>query len=119
MVYERDVGTGGEVAQRAGGECFLRSGEGADPCRNMNGDPGDVVAEPLDLAGVKACADLDAVHAQGLDEQPGAPGGTAWTVERDEYTVSGALDQLELISPTQRAWSTIGVDCRSVDGGRP
>ena len=47
-------GPGDDVAHRAGDEHLVRAGLGGDPRRDVDGEPGEIVAPALALAGVDA-----------------------------------------------------------------
>src|SRR4029077_20638749 len=58
-VIEGDARSGGQVFDGLRDEHLGRPGERADTRADCNGDPCDIVSVELDLAGVKACSDLD------------------------------------------------------------
>ena len=77
-----------QITHGAGDENFPRAGPTADPCRDVNCDPANVVVAQFAFAGVNAGADLDAqgldVSAQGL----GAADRLRRAVERDQVAVA-------------------------------
>ena len=76
---EGDPRADDEIAHGPGGEHLARPGERRNPRRDVDGDAADVVADQLDLAGVKAGADLDAERGHVVGDRRGRtrPRGSA------------------------------------------
>jgi hypothetical protein len=63
-----------------------------DARRDVYRDPPDVSVEQFALAGMDACADLDAQHLGFSAQRLGAADGLRRPVERGQVTIAGALD---------------------------
>ena len=58
-ILEVEAGPDDEVLDRARDEDLAGPGQGRDPCRDVDREPGDVVRDDLDLADVEAGPDLE------------------------------------------------------------
>src|SRR5690242_2487153 len=91
-VFERDAGSVHKVLDRAGDEHLLSVGQRSDSGSDVDGDPTDVVAAYLTLAGVKARSDVDPQPRDALVERGGTTYGARWPIEGRKETVAGVLD---------------------------
>ena len=87
-VLEFESGTDHQVAQRAGHEDVVRSGQCADAGADMHGDTADVVASDLALSGVQSGADLDTEGSHRVANCHGAADRSLRSVERREEAVA-------------------------------
>jgi hypothetical protein len=74
-----------------------------DARRDMNGDPGEVIANQLAFAGVKTSSYLDPEVARLLADCASALDRPRWTVEAGEETISGLFDLATPEAPELRA----------------
>jgi hypothetical protein len=86
-VVEGEAGPGDQVLDRARAQHLPRLGLGEDAGRDMHGDPAEVVADQLDLAGVQASPDLEAVLGQLSPDGVGGPDGPGRAVEAGQEPV--------------------------------
>src|SRR3954453_13636005 len=91
-VGEFDAGAGDEVDDRGRDEGLAGIGERGDSSGDVDADAGDVVADELDLSGVKATAQFDVECGKGNGEVARAADGAGGSVEDGERTVAGRLD---------------------------
>src|SRR5207344_1838589 len=80
-IVEPEVRTDDQVLHGAGDEHLAGPGQGAHPRADVDPDAGDVLAPPLDLAGVQAGADVDAQRAHRVAHRSRGPHASARTVE--------------------------------------
>src|SRR5713226_2710071 len=90
-VGEDDSGAGDEVLDRARHEHLARFRRGCYACARVDGDPADLVAHQLTLAGVKPCADLDAEGLHAFPDRTRGPDGAGRSVEAGEEAVAGSV----------------------------
>ena len=62
-IVELDPGADNEVLDRSRHKDLIGSGDGRDPCSDMDGESSHVVADTLDLAGVQPGAHLESKGA--------------------------------------------------------
>src|SRR5262249_41749982 len=91
-VGERYTGSGHQVLDRGRHENLTRSRERRDALADVDGDPTDVGAPKLDLAGVKSCPHFDAQRLDFLADRLRASHGTCRAVEGREHTVTRRVD---------------------------
>src|SRR4029453_13456881 len=86
-------GPGAQVAHGPGDEDLARCGLAQDAGGDVDGDPADVVAADLDLAGVEPGPDLEVDVAELLAQGDRAGNGPSGAVEGGQEAVAGRLDQ--------------------------
>src|SRR6266536_3596783 len=93
-LLELQARTRDQVAHGARDEHLVGIRQGADPRRDVNRHPADVVAHHLTLAGVKAGASRDAKCPGGSDDRLRAADAPGRTVEGGEEAVAQRLHLL-------------------------
>ena len=89
---ERQPGAGHQVPDGAGRQHLARAGQRRDPLPDVDGDPADVVADQLALAGVQARPDLQPERPDRLDDRARTADRPGRPVERRQEAVAGRLD---------------------------
>ena len=89
---EHDPGSGDQVLDRVRGQDLPATSQRADPRRDMDGDPGDVVADELDLAGVQPGPDLEPLRRDRVADDERGPDRARRPVEGGQEPVTGRLD---------------------------
>ena len=87
-VVELEARPDHEVAQRAGHQHLVRSGQCADPRADVHGDTADVVAANLALAGVQPGTYLDAERLHRVANRHGAADRSLRPVERRQEAIT-------------------------------
>jgi hypothetical protein len=77
-----------EVLDRARHEDFARTSEGRDPGPDMHGEPGDVIGQDLDLAGMQAGSDIEVKLPYLVPDRQGTADGAGGTVKAREEPVT-------------------------------
>ena len=93
---KRDSRTVDEVFDSVRHEHFPCAGLRSDSCRDVDGDPTDVVAAPLTLTGMQTTANIDAYLRHAVCNCDGAQNRSRGAVERRQYSVAGVLDDSTL-----------------------
>ena len=124
-VFEEEPGAGDQILDRLRDEHLACAGGGGDPGADRDGQAGDFPVVKLALAGVDACADLEAEFAHGFGDRLGASDRAGGAVEGREEAVAGGVallaaeaDQLSadksVVTLEQIAPSTISELCRAL-----
>ena len=87
-----DPGPRDEILHRVRREDLPGAGQGADTSGDVDGDPGDVVASELDLAGVEAGPDLEPLRSDGVADRERGADRARRSVEGGEEPVACRLD---------------------------
>ena len=99
---EHELRSDHQVAHRLGHGHLGRAGERGDPCADVHREAADLVADPLDLAGVHASAHFETERSNGFDNRGGAVDGAGGSVERGEEPVPGCVDLDPAIAGQER-----------------
>ena len=92
VVFERDARTGDEVAHRGGHQHFAGTGQGSHARPDVHRDAGQLVANNLDLARMKAATNRDRESSQRVAHRDGAADRPRRPVEGREEPVAGRID---------------------------
>jgi hypothetical protein len=90
-VLEVQVRAGDEILDRGGDEHLAGPGERGDASTDVDGEPGDLVACELALAGVQPGSHLEAELGDGGPDRRGAADGADRPVEAGEEAVAGRI----------------------------
>ena len=96
-VGEGEFAADDEVADRAGDEDLTGLGEAHDAGGEVDGEPGDVVVAPFDLAGMQSSPQVESELAGVADDLRGAAHALRGPGEESQRAVTGRLDRLAAV----------------------
>ena len=91
-VVELDAGSGDEILDCAGDEHFARRCDCCNACADVDGDPGDFLADSLALAGVQPRSHFESDLVELVTDGAGAVDRACGAVEGGEEAVAGRVD---------------------------
>ncbi len=93
-IFKIDIRARDKVTHRACDEDLVRTSHGRNPCRDVDGDAGEVLTTTFTLAGVDSSPDLHTELVRARNNRLGASNRPSRTIEASDKPISGRVDLL-------------------------